>query len=122
MPGSYRRATVSLFAIVGAACLSAVAWAEPPTVRITRVESPPRLQDFLGGAPPSGLASVSDFKQREPGDGDPASRATTVYLAYDDKNLYAVFVCKEDPSVVRANLTRREAIGGDDVVGLILDS
>jgi hypothetical protein len=113
---------VSLVAVVGGACLSVVAWAEPPAVRIPRVQSPPRLQDFLSGAPPPGLASVSDFKQREPGDGIPASRVTTVYLAYDDKNFYAVFVCKEDPSVVRANLTKREAIMGDDVVGLILDS
>ena len=122
MPGSHRRGIVSLVAAAGGACLSVAAWAEPPAVRIPRVQAPLRLQDFLSGTSPSGIASVSDFKQREPGDGDPASRATTVYLAYDDKNFYAVFVCKEDPSVVRANLTRREAIMGDDVVGLILDS
>jgi hypothetical protein len=122
MPACHRRWIVLLLAVVGGACLSAVAEAEPPALRIPRVQSPPRLQDFLGGTPPPGFASVTDFKQREPGDGVPASRATTVYLAYDDRNFYAVFVCKEDPSAVRANLTRREAIMGDDVVGLILDS
>jgi len=60
--------------------------------------------------------------QREPGDGVPSSVETAVYLSYDEGHLYAVFICKDDPAKVRANMTKREAIMGDDVVGLLLDT
>ena len=60
--------------------------------------------------------------QREPGDGVPSSVETTAYLSYDDGHLYAVFVCKDDPAKVRANMTKREAIMGDDVVAVLLDT
>ena len=61
------------------------------------------------------MAKVSGFIQREPNDGAPSSQLTEVYLGYDDKNLYAVFVAFDDePEKVRARMTRREGIGRDD--------
>ena len=96
--------------------------ADPPVVRIPRIADPPALLDFVNGTPPGGLLRVSDFVQREPGDGVPASQPTSAYLGYDDDNLYVVFVCKDDPVKVRAHLTRREAIAGDDIIGVVLDT
>jgi hypothetical protein len=66
--------------------------------------------------------AVSDFRQREPGDGTPVSQATTAYLSYDDANLYVVFVCRDDPAKVRGRIARREEIGADDEVVLYLDT
>ena len=61
------------------------------------------------------MAKVSGFIQREPCDGEPSSQLTEVYLGYDDKNIYAVFVAFDDePDKVRARMTPREGISRDD--------
>ena len=105
-------------------------------VQINRVPSPPHLDQFLDhrhteGGPrhraietgEGGLGVVvTDLRQREPGDGTPVSQPTTVYLSYDDQNLYAVFVCRDDPAKVRASIARREEISRDDAVVLYLDA
>ena len=66
-------------------------------IRIPRVSSPPRLEDFLGMEPSPAwknkLAKVDHFTQRIPSDGAPVSQRTEAYLGYDDKNLYAIFIC-----------------------------
>ena len=105
-------------------------------VQISRVSSPPHLDQFLDhrhteGGPrhrsietgEGGLGVVvTDLRQREPGDGTPVSEETTVYLSYDDENLYAVFVCRDEPAKIRASIARREEIGGDDAVAIYLDA
>jgi len=60
--------------------------------------------------------------QREPHDGEPVSKPTQAYLGYDQKNLYVVFVCYDDPAKVRAHETRREDFNGDDDVEVMLDT
>jgi hypothetical protein len=96
--------------------------ADSPTLRIARLAAEPRLDDFLDGKSPGGMTKVTGFVQREPKDGESASRETIAYLGYDDRNFYAVFVCKEDPGAVRAHMAKRESIMGDDIVGVILDT
>jgi hypothetical protein len=91
-------------------------------LRIPRAATPPKIEDYLGGRPTGAAAEVTGFRQREPRDGAPASRATTAYLSYDGENLYVAFVCKDDPSKVRARLAKREAVGGDDLVAVYLDT
>ena len=91
-------------------------------LNIPLVAAPPELADFLGMAPSeevrSRYAVVTDFTQREPQDGVPSSQRTDVYLGYDSRNLYAVFVAHDDdPASIRANLAPRENIGNDDRVG-----
>jgi len=69
------------------------------------------------------MAKVTDFIQREPHDGEPVSHPTEAYLGYDEKNLYVVFVCHDDPAKVRAHETRREGFDGeDDDVAIMLDT
>lgn len=96
--------------------------ADRPVLQIPRVSEPPVLERYLdGGTIPPG-ARVSGFQQREPGDGVPVSQETVAYVSYDTQHLYVVFVCKEEPGKVRANMTKREAITGDDVVAVTLDT
>src|SRR6266480_1182040 len=93
------------------------------TLQIARAAQPPELEDFVRAdtARPGG-AVVSDFRQRDPGDGTPAGAPTTAYLSYDDANLYVVFVCRDRPALVRAGLAKREEIASDDGVALYLDT
>ena len=96
--------------------------AKIPLSKIPHVHRAPKLEDFLENHPREAELTVSDFRQNSPGDGTPASESTTAYLSYDDKNLYAVFVCQEEAGVVRAHLSKREATDQDDGVGLLLDT
>jgi Domain of unknown function (DUF5916)/Carbohydrate family 9 binding domain-like len=93
---------------------------------IPRLDQPPTLEEFLTmhpvGAAPEHMVRVTGFLQRNPHDGEPASQRTEAYLGYDDKNLYAVFVCFDDPGKVRARMSRREDVFDDDTVELILDT
>jgi hypothetical protein len=68
------------------------------------------------------MAKVSGFTQRNPHDGESVSEPTDAYLGYDQKNLYAVFVCIDDPRQVRARMSRREDVYDDDQVEIILDT
>ena len=65
-------------------------------LRIPAIDRPPALADFAGMEPSTEIRArmtlISDFVQRLPDDGDPATERTEVYLGYDDRNLYAVFL------------------------------
>ena len=101
---------------------------EPPalpaarqTLRVPRIVSRPHLQDIIpAGA--VGMVRVSDLVQNAPKDGEPVSLPTSVYLGHDDTNLYVGFVCKDDPAKLRARVTRRDEIFGDEGVQVFLDT
>jgi uncharacterized protein DUF5916/cellulose/xylan binding protein with CBM9 domain len=85
------------------------------------------LEDFLNMQPEGpvarSMAKITHFLQRSPHDGQPVSQPTEAYLGYDEKNLYVVFVCHDDPAKVRAHETRREDFNGeDDDVEIMLDT
>ena len=91
------------------------------SVRIPRVNAPPRIEDFLDMEPSPAwkdkLAKAEQFRQRIPSDGAPVSERTEVYLGYDAKNLYAIFICFDrEPQQLRARLSRREDIFDDDFI------
>ena len=97
------------------------------TIRIPRVSRPPKLEEFLTMEPSpewwGKLAKVDRFTQRIPSDGTPVSQRTEAYLGYDNKNLYAIFICFDsEPEKLRARLSRREDIFDDDTVEIILDT
>src|SRR5436190_7998606 len=97
------------------------------TLAIPRIERAPTLEDFLDMKPDPAfagkLATVSGLIQRIPNDGAPSTQRTDVYLGYDSKNLYAIFVAFDtEPSKIRARLSRREDIFDDDSVEIMLDT
>jgi hypothetical protein len=97
--------------------------ADPPTLRIPRVTTPPALEDYLDGHERTEEARVTGLRQNRPGDGEPVSQPTTAFLSYDDRYFYAIFVCRDsEPDKIRARLTKREAMFGDDMVGIVLDT
>ncbi len=119
-----------MLAVCGAAARVSAQSASPPRPngaaiplsKIPRVHRAPKLEDFLENRPREAELAVSDFRQYLPGDGAPASEPTTAYLSYDDKNLYVVVVCRDEPGQVRAHLSKREDSDQDDGVGVLLDT
>ena len=91
-------------------------------LHITRVATAPVLNDYVDGAPPDGAIPVTNFIQRNPDDGRPATSETKAWLAYDAQNLYAIFVCKSPLGELRARYTKRDDIFADDFVGILLDT
>jgi len=68
------------------------------------------------------MTRVSGFVQRDPHDGEPVSQKTEAYLGYDEKHLYVVFVCFDEPGKVRAHQARRKDVLDDDTVEVMLDT
>jgi len=93
---------------------------------IPRLSRPPVLEQFLTmrpeGEPATQMVKVTGFIQRNPHDGQPASEPTEAYVGYDERNLYVVFICFDQPGKVRARMSRREDIFSDDNVEIILDT
>jgi hypothetical protein len=98
----------------------------PPALTIPRLQRPPALEDFLNMKPEGEIAlemaKVTGFSQRTPHDGEAVSEPTEAYLGYDQKNLYVVFVCFDDPGQVRARMSVREDVYDDDQVEVMLDT
>jgi len=98
-----------------------------PSIQIPRIDAPPKVEDFEGMHPDPRVADqmvhVTGFVAREPADGAEPTQDTDVYLAYDDHDLYAVFVCwDKEPDKIRARMTRREDIFSDDSAEIMIDT
>ena len=95
-------------------------------VTVPRIQAPPKLDDFATFEAPRGstrMAAIDQLVQRTPVDGAPISERTVVYLGYDAKHLYAVFVCSSAPGTVRAHRVNRDRLpDDDDSVALQLDT
>ncbi len=127
-----RRSTTfrHLFLLLSFAVFSRGLFAETPefgSIHIPRVDTAPRLEEFLGMQLPARwqgkLQKIDKLTQRVPSDGAPASQRTEIYLGYDDKNLYSIFVCFDnEPQKLRAHLARREDVFNDDTVEIMLDT
>src|SRR5215469_2765459 len=107
--------------------VASTAFADPPTIQIPRIDSPPALSDFsemqAGPRVAENMVKVTGFIAREPADGAEPTQNTDVYLAYDQQNLYAAFVCWDsEPDKIRARMTRREDIFSDDSAEIMIDT
>src|SRR5712675_1006370 len=117
----------TLLAALAVVELASLAFGTGPTIQIPRIQTPPSLSDFEDMEPSVRVAGqmvkVTGFIAREPADGAAPTQTTDVYLAYDQHNLYAVFVCFDnEPEKIRARMTRREDIFSDDSVEIMVDT
>ena len=93
-----------------------------PSVRPPRVAEPPILDARLDDAVWREASVITDFVQRQPLDGAPATELTEVFVAYDSTNLYvAVYAHYSDPSMMRANRADRDRPIADDTFLVYLD-
>ena len=122
----------SLFAAFVSPAVSAQQVIEKLTINgsitVPRVQRPPTMEDFAGMKPSTEfadgrMAMVDKLTQRNPHDGAPVSQPTEVYLGYDQKHLYIVFVCFDiEPHKVRGHMARREDADGDENAEIMLDT
>lgn len=121
---------VTLVALVSLAAAAGTLRAEEPetpTLEIPFIAVEPMIDDFLAMELPAHLegkmARVSGFIQRTPDDGAPSSEPTEVFVAYDRKHLYTIFVAHDsEPERIRANMSPRGAIFKDDSVNIMIDT
>ena len=94
-----------------------------PTVRPSRVQIPPAIDGNLDDEMWLDATHITDFVQRQPLDGSPATEATDVYIAYDSTTLYLGFHAHYvDPNMMRANRSDRDRGRRDDIFSVYFDT
>ena len=116
-----------------AACLSRPAAARgprqngdhgSPMVIAARVDRAPRLDGALDDPLWQAAAPVSDFRQREPSEGEPATESTSVRVLYTRRAVYFGISCSDSrPARIIATELRRDLTQAlDDYFEIIIDS
>jgi hypothetical protein len=101
--------------------------AQDTDFHVQRAAQPPNIDGVLDDAtwaqtPPMPTAQWASY---EPSRGDrmPDVYRTDVRIAYDDRNIYFAFHCRDnEPDKIRTNVAKRDASFNDDWLALSLDS
>ncbi|GMR12718.1 MAG: hypothetical protein BMS9Abin29_0911 [Gemmatimonadota bacterium] len=103
---------------------SAPAHGADRVVRATHVESGIRVDGVLDETIWGQIEPITDFLQRDPVDGAPATERTEVRIAYDEDALYfGLIMYDSDPGAIRTSILQREGrIDQDDHVWIALDT
>ena len=114
---------ISLLCLV----LSAAAAAASPNASVSAVLVPSTTAIKLDGEFSETVwervPAVSDFRQREPKDGEAPTFATEVKVAYDASHIYvAVFAHDPEPARIIAMRTRRDSESPSDWIRVFIDS
>ncbi len=91
-------------------------------VTVPKFENSPVIDGKLDEEVWKNAAVFKDFLQTEPGDQIPPSKETIAYMGYDEKHLYIAFYCFDEPELIRSTVAKRDAVGGEDYVGVFLDT
>lgn len=93
------------------------------SVRPARVLTAPAIDGRLDDAVWRDAARITQFVQRQPLDGAPATESTEVYIAYDSSNIYLGFYAHySNPAIIRANRSDRDEAFRDDVFSVYFDT
>jgi hypothetical protein len=93
------------------------------TIKIPEFAESPKIDGSLENSIWEKSAVLSTFTQYEPQEGAAPSEKTVVYIGYNKKNLYIAVRCYDsNPKGIRACLTQRDSIQGDDDVTIYLDT
>jgi hypothetical protein len=94
-----------------------------PVCRIERATSPIHVDGKPDEAAWQGALKVEVAYEVMPGENIPAPVRTECRLAYDNDNLYALFLCTDPrPEDMRVRLSDRDGGWGDDRIGIMLDT
>ena len=113
--------------------MAAVASAQPPTlaspdgrkqVTAVRTDGPITIDGVLDEAVWTQAPPAADFIQADPSEGQPASEATEVRIAFDEENLYIAALCRDSqPSGIVVNDIRKDfADREQDTFEVLLDT
>lgn len=92
-------------------------------IKIPEFISPPKIDGKLENPIWKRGAILDTFTQYEPQEGARPSERTLVYIGYDKKNIYIAVHCFDSNTKgIRASLTERDSVYGDDEVTIYLDT
>jgi hypothetical protein len=92
-------------------------------VRAAENSPPPKIDGALEDPFWDGATVLDQFTQYEPVEGGSPSEKTIAYIGYDSRNLYiGVRAYDSNPSAIRACLTKRDEVMGDDEISIYLDT
>ena len=92
-------------------------------IRIPRIETAVKIDAILDEEAWQKAVKVDANIEVSPGENIPAPVKTEAHLAYDMENLYiAIIAYDPDPSKIRAHISDRDKIGGDDYVLILFDT
>ncbi len=95
---------------------------EQKVVRAIRLQEPIQLDGHLDENTWKKSHPVTDFLQRDPIDGAPATEKTEVWVAYDETNLYVAAYCHDsNPEGIIGLLGRRDSLVDSDWFFVSLD-
>ena len=90
--------------------------------QLTTVSAPPVIDGVLDDAVWRNALRFSDFLTMKPGPGLAPSEATEVLVAADSKNIFIGLRCLDrSPDSIKASLSSRDSIDGDDWISIELD-
>ncbi|MFC1573077.1 DUF5916 domain-containing protein [Candidatus Eisenbacteria bacterium] len=92
-----------------------------PELVVTRKTGDIRIDGFLDDTGWQGAAVADHFHETEPGDNIRPPVETTVLVTYDQDHLYLSAICYDNPSEIRATLSPRDRMGGDNI-GFFIDT
>ncbi len=111
---------------IGSALLGSIVQADqqqPYFLQIPELPQAPQIDGRLDNPLWQKAARIDNFTQYEPEEGTPPSEKTIAYLGYDQQTLYIAVRCFDSqPKAIRACLTKRDAVWGDDVITIYLDT
>jgi hypothetical protein len=92
-------------------------------VEVRKATAPIHVDAQLDEAAWSEATPISIAWEWSPADNAPAPVETTVLVTFDDRNFYAAFHARDpQPKNIRARYQERDVDGGDDSVGLWIDT
>jgi len=97
--------------------------AEKQSLCPLRIDGPPKIDGVLDDEAWQQPPLEKDFITYYPGYGEKLSQKSSVWIAYDDKNLYFAFLCCDSqPQKIKTSLTKRDQMYDDDWVGISIDA
>ncbi len=98
--------------------------AQAPTARAQAITEDPVIDGRLSEPLWQTAPLISDFRQKEPREGEAASEATRVRVIYSKSHLYiGVELLDAEPSAIRASELRRDnPLENDDTFAVVLDT
>ncbi|MGB3861264.1 MAG: DUF5916 domain-containing protein, partial [Candidatus Aminicenantaceae bacterium] len=99
--------------------------ADPASYRVVvpPFENPPKIDGKLDDPFWETGAILESFTQYEPLEGSEPTEKTVAYIGYDKNTLYIAVRCYDsNPKAVRACLTQRDKVMGDDEITIYLDT
>ncbi len=93
-------------------------------ITVTYTKAPPVIDGVLNDPEWNFAEPITDFMQREPDNGQPASERTEVRILFDGEALYFAFSMydSEPDKIIARELRRDNALRTDDTIAVLLDT